>query len=280
MLSNDYPGGPYLVGLKRDKAPVTLEPGGQIEVSVGPCSCVHEISVLYNRFTSELEPILKEFGYELVRVGYHPSSLAKDIPLIPKKRYEYMDETFKTTGNCGKNMMRASASTQISVDFENELDCKKKLQISNAIAPFIALLCDNTQVFEKRQLASTERMARFMLWSDLDPNRCGPTPILPAGDSCYSDYASIIMNRPIILLTHKGADGESETIFTRDKTVAEIFADRLFTEDELEHILSMPFFDVRIKTYLEIRMADSMPLEYAYSFAAFIKGLFYNNATI
>jgi glutamate--cysteine ligase len=88
------------------------------------------------------------------------------------------------------------------------------------------------------------------------------------------------MDRPIILLTAPDESGRQVTEFTGAAPVREVFKDRRFSAADVEHILSMPFFDVRLKTYLEIRMADSMPESYALSLAALIKGLFYDDDTV
>lgn len=138
----------FLIGLSCDKYNITLEPGAQIEISIKPTENICEIENIYGEFLSVINPILDKYSYRLTTLGYMPKNKAKDISLIPKKRYEYMNKYFKSVGTRGINMMRGTASAQVSIDFADEKDCVQKFKKANIISPILSLICDNAPVFE------------------------------------------------------------------------------------------------------------------------------------
>ena len=296
MHTVDTEGRERVIGLARKGAPLTIEPGAQVEVSIGPACNVGDLERVYKAFRSEIDNVLEGMGYKLVTLGYHPSACARDIPLIPKHRYAMMNEHFTKTGRHGICMMRGSASTQVSIDFDDEADCIAKMRVASAIGPLIYFLCDNAPVFEGLRVGRLEpgfsgdafsasrlkvpmRMARARIWGDVDPDRGMVAPTLFEPGPAYSSYARMLMDRPPILTLSDPHD-DSTAVYHGFERARDIYAGHLLTVEEIEHLLSMFFFDVRLKKYIEIRMADSMPSAYALSYAAFIKGIFYNDVAI
>lgn len=273
-LSSFYPEKEYsgedIIALYSNEASITIEPAGQLEISIMPCSDVNNIMKIYDRFLDRLKPILNEFGFILINSGYSPRTAAAEMELIPKKRYEFMDRYFRQTGSCGMNMMRATASTQISFDFADEKDCVNKLRYANILTPIFALITDNSPVFEGKPYMG--RMLRTHIWNNVDADRCGTVPNLFNNDFGFLKYAEYIYNSPAILITDNG-----EPIYTGSTPISEIYKNKHLTENEIEHLLSMFFPDVRLKQYIELRPADSMPGEFAASYTALIKALFINN---
>jgi len=293
-IVQDLPeGGETLLGLARSRAVITLEPGAQLEVSIGPARNVAEIERIYTAFRAELDEVLAPLRYEVVLLGYHPTASARAIPLLPKERYRLMDAHFAQTGRHGICMMRASASTQVSIDFSDEADAIRKFRIANLIGPLLAFLCDNAPKFEDadvRYLTAAEsspaqvadtpllttsglpvpyRMVRTAIWEDVDPDRSMVCPSVFSTGQGYRAYAATIMERPAILTMEPDAVGHGFA------AIREIYANRLMTQDDIEHLLSMFFFDVRFKRYLEIRVADALNPALAFAFAALVEGLFY-----
>jgi len=263
----------HIIGIKREGADITLEPAAQLEISIGPARVIEEIAQVYNEFSRLISPILQESGFELVCAGYHPLSKVDDLPVIPKKRYSYMDEYFKTSGTMGKNMMKGSAATQVSIDYESEGDFKKKFRVANILGPFFAFLCDNTNVFEGKPF--NWRMARTLIWNNVDPVRSMVFRKALDRGFGFKGYAEYVYNTPPIFYVENG-----ETIYSGSKPASEIYADKLMTKEEIEHIISMMFPDVSLKKRLEIRMADSMPIDRALAYTALIKGIFYNEKSV
>ena len=263
----------FLIGLSCDKYNITLEPGAQIEISIKPTENICEIENIYGEFLSVINPILDKYSYRLTTLGYMPKNKAKDISLIPKKRYEYMNKYFKSVGTRGINMMRGTASAQVSIDFADEKDCVQKFKKANIISPILSLICDNAPVFEGKPFWGNT--LRTYIWNDVDNDRCGIVPTVLDSDFSFKKYAEYIYNSPAIL-TVNGDDIE----FTADKKICDIYKDTPIDESIAEHLLSMFFPDVRLKKYIEIRPADSMPIKYVLAYAALIKGIFMSDFSI
>ncbi|MDR2635086.1 MAG: hypothetical protein LBC13_03780 [Clostridiales bacterium] len=261
-----------LIGLKRDKCLVSLEPAAQFEVSLGEYGSAADFAPAYRKFFKEIQPILRSFGLEFALCGYQPLSRARDLPLIPKLRYRMMDEYFRTTGSMGINMMRGTAATQVSVDYASEADFIKKFRLANALTPIFAFITDNARVFEGRK---AERMTRTRVWEDIDRDRSMfADGALSKSRFGFSDYADYILNAPAILVSDGGA-----LRYTGAEKIRDIYRERVMTDADAEHVLSMFFPYVRLKSFIEIRMADSMPIKEAAAFAALIEGVFYGGDT-
>jgi glutamate--cysteine ligase len=257
---------------------------------------VAEIENLYQQFRDQIDPILDKHGLELVTQGYHPSTKARELDIIPKKRYAFMDEYFKTTGDHGICMMRATASTQVSIDYFSEADAIDKFRVANTLGPLLAFITDNTPVFEGRRLGASasdlepgsgtghdsaslpQRMARMTCWDDTDPWRCLTAPSPFDEDYSFRVYAENVLNAPAIFLPGKTPGAEPE--YHGMSTFASLLGNTELDENMILHILSLFIYDVRFKSYVEIRQADSLPIDYALAYTALIKGIFYNPEVI
>lgn len=278
QLSSDYPKKMFgdegdLLGLAAEGKTITLEPAAQLELSTGPYEYAAELQDDYSAFQHHLVQLAGDSGMRAVAIGYHPTAKADDLELIPKQRYRFMDEHFAKIGPFGRCMMRGSAATQISIDYYSVDDCLRKLRLASAIAPLLALVCDNSPVFEGKP--RTHHMVRTEIWQKCDPARCGIVPGALDSDFTLEAYAEYVLRTPAIFGI--GPNGRS---FATDKTFDELYADAPMTTAQVEHALSLFFNDIRLKTYIEIRPADSMPLPFVMAYAALIKGLFYSNDSL
>lgn len=263
----------FLIGLSCEKYNITLEPGAQIEISIKPTESICEIENIYNEFLSVINPILKKYSYKLVTLGYMPKNKVTDISLIPKKRYEYMNKYFKSVGTRGINMMRGTASAQVSIDFADEKDCIQKFKKANIISPILSLICDNAPIFENKPFLG--HTLRTYIWNNVDNDRCGIVPTALDNDFSFKKYAEYIYNTPAILTVNGG-----NVEFTAEKKICDIYKDTPIDECIAEHLLSMFFPDVRLKKYIEIRPADSMPIKYVLAYATLIKGIFMSDFSL
>ena len=260
-----------IVGMSRSYEVITIEPAGQIEVSLGPFRTVTEIEAAYLAFRDSLDPILDEFGLHAAMLGYNPVACARDLEVVPKFRYARMTEFLGAQSYYGICMMRGSASLQISVDYENEVDALHKLRIAEAIAPILAHMCDNSPIFEMQE--REKNLVRTRIWSSMKQDRTGTVPESMKTGYSFSQYADYIMTRQAILVPSEDGEGWCSA---GEATFDEVYADRQMTERDLEHALSMVWPDVRLKSFLEIRPADAMPIEYCLAYAVLIKSLFYS----
>jgi len=265
--------GENILGLNTKNKYITLEPGSQLELSIAPKESIEDLEKEYLDFLHEIIPVLERKNQALITVAYHPVSKIKDIRMIPKKRYDYMYEYFKTKGTHAHNMMKGTASFQVSIDYSSEEDYVKKFKVANALSPVMYAIFDSGYYFEGRTWG--KHSLRSVIWENCDKDRCGIIPGVFDDDFGYKKYGEYILNVPPIFI-HDGKN----TYPTGEKLVKEIFTGESLSTEELEHVLTMVFPDVRTKKYIEIRMMDAIPYPLNLSAAAFIKGLMYNQENL
>lgn len=267
-----------LIGCANEEASVTLEPAAQIEVSIAPFESIEEIGRAYQHFRDALDPYLSEHGAKLVNAGYHPTRKAEELTLIPKERYRLMDQHFANLGTLGLRMMRASASTQVSVDYTDEADAVRKMRVASALAPILGAIADNVAVYERE--VGAYPLVRLAVWRNVDDARCGVVPGVFEPGFGFGAYADWMLRTSPIFINAKQPDGTSAPRAEFDRTAGEIYADDAMSKDDIEHLISMFWPDVRLKRFVEIRPADSLPQEYLEGYAALIKGLFYSDESM
>ena len=273
VLRADYPQATYdaegdLLGVARPGEAVTIEPAAQVELSAGPFHELASAQACFERFEEKLCGVLAPKHGKLAKAGYHPTARATNLELIPKQRYEYMNRYLGAVSPFGPCMMRGSASTQVSIDYASIGDCIRKYRVASMLTPILSLICDNSPIFEGAP--RTHRMVRTEIWQHCDPERCGIVPGAVEDGFSLRDYARWVYDTPAILVP----DGQGGWL-EDSRRFSEIYAARPMDRADIEHALSMVFPDVRLKTYLEIRPADAMPVPYVVAYAALVKGIFY-----
>ena len=269
---------------------VTLEPSCQFEISVNPYSSISEIEAVYREFSSLWEPLFAQRGYRMVTKGLLPLVEAGmdpyELPLSPKKRYQYMDAYFRTSGKYGRYMMRATASTQVSMDYRSEEDLVRKLRILQKISPILMIMMES-KTEEDACLpgaAGRPHLLRTQIWDNLDPARTGFYPHSMERDFDCRKMAEAVYRMPLILLTQGGI-----STYVGEKSAADLEREKVISADGLseeeikslvEHFLSMGFFHFRVKKFIEIRIADSVPLPKALGYAALLKGIVYSDRNL
>ena len=265
--------GEDLLGFETPEFLITLEPAAQLEISLAPCEDAVEIDKRYGAFLANLESVLQPMGYCAMTVGCQPVSVVRSLSLIPKERYRLMDRHFAKTGTGGVEMMRGTASAQVSADYFSEEDFSRKIQAMYFLSPTLKLLTDSANRFEGKKLE--RRLKRTDIWNRTDPSRCGVLPGIFSPDYGYADYADFLCAMPPIFLTEKG-----ECRPTGFRTAGELFAEKNPTEEDVVHILSMAFPDIRLKRYLEIRIADAADKARMTAYFALVKGLVYSEEAL
>jgi len=276
LEKNDWVGtyeGEYILGLDKGNKTITLEPGSQFELSVKAQKEIKEIEREYLEFLEEIDPILERKNQGLMVTGYHPETKIRDIKLLPKKRYDFMFNYFKTKGSHAHNMMKGTAALQVSLDFHSEEDYRKKFRVANALSPVLYALFDNAFYFEGEEYE--KKNLRAHIWNNCDNDRAGIVDNALEDNFSYKKYAEYILSRPPIFV-FKG----KEIVATGDKLVKDIFDPEDYEIEELEHLLTMFFPDVRTKRYIEIRMMDSVPYPLNFSAIALLKGIFYSEENL
>lgn len=251
-----------ILGADMGEYTLTLEPGAQLEVSVVPFENVSDIKRVLNSFYQTAEPVLKKYDAELCVLPAVDKKNLDSIELIPKERYRYMDMYFQKSGTMGRYMMRGSASTQVSVDYESEKDFVKKFRAAYILSPFFALISANGR-----------GLKRIEIWDDVDNARTYIPRYLFSDSFGFEAYADELLKVPVIFVP--AGDG---FVYTGNDTIQTVSDKYGSSEAMTEHYLSMVFPDVRLKKYIEIRIADAMPAKRATEYAELIKNIFYTNA--
>ena len=251
---------------------VSLEPAAQIEVAAGPARAVKTLYEAVEAFDTQLARALAAVGLtgaRLVPVGYNPTVAdPAELPLIPKERYRDMDAYLSRRGRYARDMMRGTASTQVSLDYESEEDCQRIYRMATLLGPLFAFLFDNAPVFRGKP---TPGMARSRIWHHVDVDRCGIVPGALEGLS-FEDYVLWVSNvKPILFTDAAHVTTSTGAAYTRD-----IMSARPLAKDELAHLLSMVFPNVRLKGFVELREMDSLPPRLAAACTSFTGALFYD----
>lgn len=255
---------------------VSLEPAAQLECSVGPSTSLVDLLEAIETFDRQVHVASREMGqdYELLAEGYNPTvQKPLDLPLIPKTRYALMNAYLAQTGRYARDMMRCTASTQVSIDYGDENDAIESYRLAVALSPILAFLTDNTRSFRGSDVLKTPRMVRTLVWDEVDPQRCGIVPGTFDQSFSFEAYVRWLEGVRPILFT----DSTGVTTSTGRNTERDILSSRALASSEILHLFSMVFPDVRFKNYIELRSADALRPRYAVAYAGFIKGIFYSD---
>lgn len=256
------------LGIEKDQSTITLEPGGQVEISLKTLKSIKSIETKYLKILEEMKSVLVE-GQVFVSTGYHPSTSIDELPLLPKERYHSMYEYFKNRGEKSHFMMKGTAATQVSIDYKDEADFIKKYRVAVFLGPIISRLFDASPVFEG-ELVEGENL-RIDIWNHTDPVRTKYPVGAFENVFDFEAYADYILKLPPIFTKINDA-----YLFTKDRVLEDIVEEYPVEHIDVDHLLGMAFPDVRLKKYIEIRMADSLPMPYVFALPALIKGIFYN----
>lgn len=184
-----------------------------------------------------------------------------------------MYDYFKTKGTHAHNMMKGTAALQVAIDYESEEDYIKKFKIVNALTPVFYAIFENAYYFEGEK--SPSHNMRSFIWENCDKDRSGVVPSSLDIDYDYEKYAKYILEGSPIFIYEDGKE-----VSVKGKDVKELLDPDAFTQEEVEHYLTMFFPDVRTKHYIEIRMMDSVPYPLNFSAIALFKGLLYNEENL
>lgn len=259
-----------LLGAKKGKTAISLEPGSQFELSIKKAWHIKDLEDEYKLRIKEIEEVLAKRGYRLLQRGYHVKTKIDEIKILPKKRYDLMYDYFTESGTMGHNMMKGTCATQSSIDYKNEEDFRRKMRVYNALSPVFYAIFENANIFEGKPYE--ENGLRMKIWKNTDHERCSLIKEAFNDDFSYADYADYIINRACIFIERDGED-----IYTGHSKVKDIDGINEADKKLIEHVLSMFFPDTRVKRYIEIRMMDSVQIEYLLGLVAIIKSISYQN---
>ena len=259
----------HLIGLARDDLAITIEPAAQLEFSIAPTADISRIMQIWEGMMEELRPILARRGVSLIARGYQPKTKIDDLPLIPKKRYEYMYGHFSSLNGLGPNMMKGTASIHLSVDYYSEEHMSRIYRAMYRLLPILAYLTDNLPVFEGQP--NDEPLMRMKIWQKTDPPRVDVSPYLADdGGMTFERYLDFAEHAPVIV-----KKTESGEVYSTE-TIGELMEEKVYDDEGLSHLMSMLFPYIRLKSFLEIRVADAMPYREVRAYLLLMQGLLSN----
>jgi glutamate--cysteine ligase len=265
-----------IIASRKSGLTVSIEPGGQVELSGRPFADVHVVAAELDRHLAKCRAIGEELGVEFLAGGYRPWGTPATAPWMPKNRYRVMRPYLAARGRLAEDMMAMTASAQASFDFSGERDMAEKLRVSLAIQPAVVALFANSAIVNGADVGW--KCYRVAVWEETDPARCGipAFPFEPGfDDDPYARYASWALDVPMIFV-RRG----SRYLDPRGRTFRAFLAEGLEGEratfaDWEDHLTTL-FPDVRVKGVVEVRGADSCDAAMTKALLAFWKGILYD----
>lgn len=272
----ETPGGP-LIALLRSGASVTLEPGGQLELSGAALETIHQICAEAQGHLAELRDISNELGVMWLGVGFHPFAAQADLSWVPKQRYAIMRRYLPTRGDHGLDMMRRTCTVQANFDYSSEEDALRKLRVSLRLSPVTTAMFANSPFYEGRLWGGMSYRAK--VWLSVDPDRQGLVPEVLERGRRFADYIEWALDAPMFLVK-RGAEvientGQSFRSFMRYG-----FDGHRATQKDWETHLNTLFPEVRLKRTLEVRGADSLPAPLVCALPALWTGILYDERAL
>jgi glutamate--cysteine ligase len=271
----------HIVGLKDGEGgSVTLEPGGQLELSGAPLVNLHQTCAETGRHLKHMRAVTTALGLGMLGIGYQPKWGREDIPWMPKGRYKIMRDYMPKVGRFGLDMMLRSCTVQVNLDYADEVDMRRKFRTSLALQPLATALFANSPFRDGKPsgLLSTRAEA----WTDTDNARCGVPACVFDPTFGYEQWIDYILNVPMYFL-HRGEN----YIDLAGHSFRDYLASRLAGFEgmppnmaDFEDHITTAFPEVRLKQFIEMRGADSGPWANICALPALWVGILYDDEAL
>ena len=273
-----------IIALQRPDCPkggvISLEPGGQLELSGSPLATLHETDEELRHHLTEVTEVGGELGIGFLGIGFSPKWTLAETPVMPKARYGIMQRYMPTKGRLGLDMMFRTATVQVNLDFGDEANMVAKMRVGLALQPIATALFANSPFTDGRP--NGFQSYRAEVWRDTDPDRTGNLPFAFEPGMGFERYVDYALDVPMYFVYRKGryidAAGASFRDFLAGR-LGELPGERPTFDDWADHLTTL-FPDVRLKRFLEMRGADAGPFAELMALPAFWVGLFYDPASL
>ena len=269
-----------IIGLTKDGANVSLEPGGQLELSGAPLDSIHETCDEVNQHLKEVKSIADGLGASFFGLGAAPEWSHEDMPMMPKGRYKLMTDYMGRVGTHGTQMMYRTCTVQVNLDFSSEQDMIKKMRVGLALQPIATALFANSPFFEGKLV--NHKSWRSRIWRDLDEDRTGMLPFVFEEGFGFEAWAEYVLDVPMYFVYRDGkyidALGQSFRDFLDGKLPA-LPGERPKISDWADHLTTV-FPEARVKQFIEMRGADGGPWRKLCALPAFWVGLMYDQNSL
>lgn len=273
-----------VIALSRRDCPkggtISLEPGGQLELSGAPLETLHETSEELRQHLIEVSEVGGELGMGFLGLGFSPKWTLAETPLMPKERYRIMMRYMPTRGRRGLDMMFRTATVQVNMDYGDEADMVAKMRVGLALQPVATALFANSPFTDGRP--NGFQSYRAEVWRDTDPDRTGLLPFVFESGMGFERYADYALDVPMYFV-YRGeryidVAGASFRDFLAGKLAA-LPGERPTLDDWADHLTTL-FPDVRMKRFLEMRGADAGPFAQILALPALWAGLLYDGDSL
>jgi len=275
VMENNNP-----IALAREGGSVSLEPGGQLELSGAPVETIHETCTEVHRHLAEVKKVAEELGVAFLGMGFAPTWKRSDMIWMPKGRYKIMGDYMPKVGKLGLDMMLRTCTVQVNLDYSSEADMVKKFRVSLALQPLATALFADSPFYEGKP--SGFLSYRSHIWTDTDPDRTGVLPFVFEDGMSYERYVDYMLDVPMYFVYRDGkyvdASGQSFRDFLKGKLPAR--PGELPTISDWSDHMTTAFPEVRLKKFLEMRGADGGPWARLCALPTFWVGLLYDQGAL
>ncbi|GAB5437897.1 glutamate--cysteine ligase [Falsiruegeria mediterranea] len=272
--------GGKLIGLEKDGANVSLEPGGQLELSGAPLETIHETCDEVNQHLRDVKDIADKIGVGFIGLGAAPIWSHEQMPVMPKGRYKLMTDYMDRVGTMGKVMMYRTCTVQVNLDFATEADMVQKLRVALALQPVANALFANSPFLDGKP--NGVKSTRGLVWRHLDDARTGMLPFVFDEGFGFEAWVQYALDVPMYFVYRDGkyidALGMSFRDFLEGKLPA-LPGETPTLSDWADH-LTTAFPEARIKKFMEMRGADGGPWRRLCALPAFWVGLMYDQSSL
>jgi glutamate--cysteine ligase len=268
------------IGLKGHGASLSLEPGGQFELSGATLSTVHDTKAELDTHIARIHAIAPGLNLGFAPLGFHPLATRAQMPFMPKGRYKIMREYMPKVGTLGLDMMLRTCTVQVNLDFSSEADMITKLRVAYALQPLTTALFANSPFYEGKPNGLLSNRAQ--IWTDTDNARSGIPATVFSPSFGFEAYANWLLDVPMYFVYRDGVYHDVAGASFRDfiaGRLPQLRYQRATIGDFADHATTA-FPDVRLKRYIETRGADSGSPAMMLAHSAFWTGIFYDPAAL
>ena len=269
--------GMYVALKTNEGASISLEPGGQLELSGNIVKTLHHSCIETSKHLKQMLDVTAKLGLGMIGLGFHPTASKEQINWMPKGRYKIMKNYMPKVGNLGLDMMLRTCTIQTNLDYQDEEDMRRKFKTSLALQPIATALFANSPIKDGR--LTKIQSNRALVWTDTDPDRCGVPQCVFEPNFGYEQWIDYVLDVPMYFIYRDGqyldVAGKSFRKFMNSEYSDEFFGHTASMLDFEDHITTI-FPDVRLKGYLEMRGADGGPWSIICALPALWVGLLYD----
>ncbi|KAL3619287.1 glutamate--cysteine ligase [Castilleja foliolosa] len=272
--------GDNIIGLKQGNQSISLEPGGQFELSGAPVETLHQTCAEVNSHLYQVKAVAEEMGIGFLGIGFQPKWKREEIPVMPKGRYEIMKNYMPKVGSLGLDMMFRTCTVQVNLDFDSERDMIRKFRAGLALQPIATALFANSPFTEGKPNGYLSM--RSQIWTDTDNNRSGMLPFVFDDSFGFEQYVKYALDVPMYFVYRKKKYINCTGMSFRDFMAGNLpcLPGEYPNLNDWENHLTTIFPEVRLKRYLEMRGADGGPWRRLCALPAFWVGVLYDDVSL